>query len=316
MTDPRLSFAVVREDPLVELTELRALGIASPRVLTIASGGCTALAIQHAFPDASLLLVDPNPAQHARVEAKVRALADRAPLSRFNVDDDDPAGLCAGGRFEALFRQLRNFLLEFVTDRSTLDAATRGDDTARSAMLASAYWPVAFDLFFSDSMLVATFGPAAVQHGVPGSYPRYFQRAVEEMLEFLGPARNPFLHHLLLGHYREHARPFYLRQTRPPPARFEHLVGRIDDVADFGTFDLLHLSNVLDWAEPAEVSRVASRIAEEMRPGAVLTLRQLNNPRRLETRFPGVHFDLDRCERVAASETSNFYNRVLVGTKS
>ncbi len=316
MRDPRLSFAVVREDPLVELAELRRLGKEDPAVLCVASGGCTALALHHEFPRARLRLVDPNPAQHAHVEAKVRALVDRAPLSRFNVGSDDPEGLSENGRFEALFRQFRSFLREFVAPRDTIEAAAGGDASARGQLTAGSYWPVAFDLFFSDSMLVATFGPAAVQHGAPGSYPRYFQAAVEDLLETLGPERNPFLSHLLTGRYRDRARPLYLRRTDPPRCRFDHLLGTLDNVDDYGAFDLVHLSNVLDWTPPAEVGRLAARIAGELRPGAVVTIRQLNNDRRVEDEFSGVAFEPGRAELLAAAETSGFYNRVLVGVKA
>ncbi len=316
MRDPRLSFAVVREDPLVELAELQRLGRENPAVMCVASGGCTALAIQHELPGARVRLVDPNPAQHAHVEAKVRALFDRAPLARFNVGSDDPDGLSENGRFEALFRQLRSFIREFVAPRDTLEAAAAGDAHARRQLTTAPYWPVAFDLFFSDSMLVATFGPAAVQHGTPGSYARYFQEAVEDLLENLGPERNPFLAQLLTGRYRERARPLFLRRTDPPRCRFEHVLGTLDEVDDYGTFDLVHLSNVFDWTPPTDVNRLAARIAEQLRPGAVVTIRQLNNERRVEDEFPGVAFEPGRAELLAAAETSGFYNRVLVGVKA
>lgn len=315
MFDPRLKFAVVREDPLVELGELFRLGKPDPSVLLVGSGGCTALAVQVAFPGARVLLVDPNPLQHALVEEKVRALADRVPLSRFNVENDEPEGLSERGNFEALFRQLRGFLREFVAPRAVIEAAVAGSAEHRAQLLDAPYWPVAFDLFFSDAMLVTTFGPAAVQHAEPGSYPRYFQRAVEAMLSELGPARNPFLHHLLLGAYGDRARPHFLRTTAPPRFSFQHLLGTLDEVADFGAYDLVHLSNVFDWCAPDGVRSLARRVAAELRPGAVVTVRQLNNRRPVEAAFPGVHFDLQRAELLAAAEMSFFYERVLVGEK-
>ena len=87
-----LQFAVVREDPAVE----RAVMADRPveRALLIASGGCTALALQCWWPEASFTLVDPNPAQLALVQRKVRALQAGAPLRERNVASDDPGGSC------------------------------------------------------------------------------------------------------------------------------------------------------------------------------------------------------------------------------
>lgn len=306
--DPALQFAVVREDPRVELDALAAAR--APRVLLIGSAGCTALALHHERPDATVTLLDPNPAQHAHVEAKVRALVDGAPLAAFNVGDDDPAGLSERGNFEALFRQLRSFLHEFVAPRAVVDAAAQGDNAALTRLVGSPYWPVAFELFFSDALLVAMFGPAAVQHAAPGSYPAYFRRVYESMLEAPGAGRNPFVQHLLRGRYDDDARPLYLQRPWSRAPRFDHRAGMLDDVDDFGVFDLVHLSNVFDWSDPAAVARLSARIAGELRPGARVTLRQLNNAVPVEAGFPGLTFT------TARYESSHFYNRVLTGVKA
>lgn len=308
--DPALQFAVVREDPRVELDALAACPARAPRVLLIGSAGCTALALHQERPDAAITLLDPNPAQHAHVEAKVRALVDRAPLATFNVGDDDPAGLSERGNFEALFRQLRGFLHEFVAPRGAVDAAAQGDRAAMAKLLASAYWPVAFELFFSDALLVAMFGPAAIQHAVPGSYPTYFRRVYTSMLGAPGARRNPFVQHLLRGCYDDDARPVYLQRPSSRAPRFEHRVGTLDDVDDFGVFDLVHLSNVFDWSDAETVRRLSGRVGRELRPGARVTLRQLNNEAPVESAFPGLTF-----ERRDA-EASHFYNRVLTGVKA
>lgn len=308
--DPALQFAVVREDPRVELDALAGCRAPAPRVLLIGSAGCTALALHQERPDAAVTLLDPNPAQHAHVEHKVRALVDRAPLATFNVGDDDPAGLSERGNFEALFRQLRGFLHEFVAPRAVVDAAARGDDAAVAKLLASAYWPVAFDLYFSDALLVAMFGPAAIQHAIPGSYPAYFRRVYASMLGAADAPRNPFVQHLLRGCYDDDARPLYLQRPLSRAPRFEHRLGTLDDVDDFGVYDLVHLSNVFDWSHPRAVVGLSARIARELLPGARVTLRQLNNEAPVESAFPGVTF-----ERRDA-EASHFYNRVLTGVKA
>lgn len=285
----RLQFAVVREDPAVELAALA--GSQAPRVLLVASGGCTALALQARFPDATFTLVDPNPAQHAHVAAKADAWA-RGDLAALNVGTDDPAGLNERGNFEALFRQVRRFLAEFVAD------------APHPGMVASPWWPVAFELFFSDAMLRAMFGPAAVQHAAPGSYVRYFRAVYERML---AAPPSPFSAHVLRGRYDEDALPDYLRHA-PVPTRFVPLLGTLQHVPDFGEYDLVHLSNVLDWTEPEAADALTTRVARELRPGAAVTVRQLNNARPIP--LPGVDV------REVPDEGSFFYTRTLIGRKA
>ena len=111
MRDNPLQFAVVREDALVEVEVLRRHPCR--RVLLIASGGCSALTLQSVLPELEITLLDPNAAQLDLVRAKLDALdalraGDR--LARFNVENDDPSGLCECGNFESLFRSLRTFL--------------------------------------------------------------------------------------------------------------------------------------------------------------------------------------------------------------
>ena len=263
-------------------------------------------------PDARLTLLDPNPAQHTLIEAKVRARVDRAPPATFNVGDDDRSGLSECGNFEGLFRQLRGFLHEFVAPRDVVQAAASGAAEAQLQLTTSPYWPVAFELFFSNAMLTTMFGPAAVQHATPGSYPRYFQRAFEALLRSDDAASNPFVQHLFCGCFYDNALPLYLRTPLVGVPRFEHLIATLDAVVDFGVYDLVHLSNVLDWTDPPEVQRLAGRIAAELRPGASITLRQLNNDMPLEPHFPG--FTL--VPPPGNYEASGFYKRVLIGVKT
>lgn len=284
-----LKFAVVREDPLIEAAVLP--DKSAPSVLLVASGGCTALALQALRPDARFTLVDPNPAQLAHVRRKVESLG--RPV--FNVGDDDRNGLSECGQFESLFRSLRSFLAEFVGPRP--DPAHR-------------YWPVAFELFFSDAMLVAMFGPDAVQHAAPGSYPQHFRAAVERALG----TDNPFLDHILHGCYRN-ALPAFLTLPHPPAWNFDYRLGMLEELPSFAEYDLVHLSNVPDWIPRERVTRLARRVAAELRPGARLTIRQLNNRVPIEADFPGVVFDDVLGDKLLARDRSLFYDRILVGEK-
>ena len=310
----RLKFAVVREDPelelaLIERTKARA-------VLTVASGGCTLLTLAKRHPGLELVGFDFNPCQLVHVRQKAECLG-RVPPERFNVGSTDPEGLNQRGEFEGLFRTLRHFIAEFVAPGSELTAffepATSA--TERRALLArwlgSHYWPVAFQLAFSDPFLHAMFGPAATQHAEPGSYPGYFQSVFERGLQREDAARNPFLQHVLLGAYRAEDMPEYLRAEQPLPLTL--VEGSLPDVIGLERFDVISLSNIFDWSDDALVASWAGLLSQEARPGCAILFRQLNNRRDLRRFFePAFQFDDALGAELLARDRSLFYERIEV----
>ena len=114
-------------------------------------------------------------------------------MERFEIDElfksraglDEWQALSQGGNFEALFRGLRRILEEMVAAPPEWEAVLTDASLSVEPLIGHKYWAVAFDLFFHDAMLLAMFGPHAVQHAEPGSYPRYFQRVFEAGLQRL-----------------------------------------------------------------------------------------------------------------------------------
>jgi len=310
-----LQFAVVREDPRVEalLIEERRCR----RVMVVGSGGCTALALRGWYPELEVVVVEPNPAQRAHLDRKLAALAALRPEA-FNVGCAAPDGLSECGNFERLFRVFRAVLDEFV-----LPAAARAERLAAAASWddvgAHPYWPVAFALAFADPMLRTMFGPAAVQHALPGSYPAYFRARVEVGLAAADRATNPWLHHLLLGQYLPDpaAWPPFLRRPPRDLRPFPVVASTLQDVPSFAGFDLVQLSNVLDWMTDADCRRLIARLGGELRPGAAVLWRQLNDPRPLRDDFASAFaFDATRDARLLAAERSLFYDQVHAGIRA
>lgn len=317
-----LQFAVVREDPRIELEAMADREVR--RVLLIASGGCTALALQAAWPEAEFDLVDPNPAQLQLVRDKVAALEacagplDAATARRFNVGVAGRDGLSQGGNFESLFRSLRGFLHEFVAEPGEIEACLlegAGRAASVSALLAHRYWPVAFELHLGDALLEEMFGPSATQHAAPGSYPGYFRQRLEDGLRAEDAPINPYLHHIFLGAYRPEALPLGL-QKPVQKYRFRYLESCLDAAPELEAYDLVGLSNIMDWMSPEECKPMLQRLCAEMRPGTRILWRQLNNRRdRCSWFAPRFVFDPARDRRLAAAERSLFYESVHLGTK-
>ena len=321
MPDNKVQFAVVREDPMVE-AELVRLTKAS-NVLLIASGGCTALTLQSLFPDLHITLVDFNPAQLERVREKISALRDvdaATRCRRFNIGTSDPSGFNQSGNFESLFRGLREFIFDLVADEAEIRRLF--EEKGRLArvseiLFSSKYWSVAFDLYFSDSLLNAMFGPDATQHAEAGSYPRYFQTLFERGLTSAKAFDNYFLHHVFLGYYlqRPASLPYYLLAPATD-YRFQMVAGTLDQVPELQRFDLISLSNIMDWMPLTEIAALIGHLQNGMKPGASVLYRQLNNDTDLSTDF-GDTFEFNRALGVRFQETerSLFYSSVHVGKK-
>ena len=321
MRNNDVQFAVVREDPMVEAELVRLTK--AKNVLLIASGGCTALTLQALFPDLHITLVDFNPAQLEQVREKMRALRDGDTATRhrrFNIQTSDPEGLNQNGNFESLFRGLREFIFDLVADAAEIRALFEEEGQlakVSEVLFSSKYWSVAFDLYFSDSLLNAMFGQDATQHAEAGSYPRYFQTLFEKGLTALNAFDNYFLHHVFLGYYlqRPASLPYYLLSP-PTDYRFEMVEGTLDQVPELQRFDLISLSNIMDWMPLTEITSLISHLQNKMKPGATVLYRQLNNHTDLSTDF-GDAFEFNAALGVRFQETerSLFYSSVHAGKR-
>ena len=314
MRNNDVQFAVVREDPMVE-AELVRLTKAS-NVLLIASGGCTALTLQALFPDLQITLFDFNPAQLERVREKMCALRDidvATHYQKFNIGTSNPSGLNQNGNFESLFRGLREFIFSLVADAAEIRVLFEEKDRLAEVseiLFSNKYWSVAFDLYFSDTLLHTMFGPDATQHAGPGSYPRYFQMLFEKGLTSAAAFDNYFLHHVFLGYYlqRPSSLPYYLLSP-PTGYHFQMVKGTLDQVPELQRFDLISLSNIMDWMPLTEIAVLIKHLQNEMKPGASVLYRQLNNYNDLSVHF-GDSFEFNTAlgVRFQEAERSLFYS--------
>ncbi len=333
MNSNNIQFAVVREDPKIELEVIERAPLNIKDIYLVGSGGCTAFAIKRVYPEAHITLVDPNPAQIDLIQKKLRVLQESNPSQikrEFGVGIDNSKSLTGCGNFESLFRSFRYFIYEFVLDREgwhhLFSSEPQKIDLEKS-IFNSKYWSLAFELYFSNGLLLAMFGPDAIQHAIPNSYPKYFQGVIEKGLKNSGAKINYFLHHIFLGHYLEESLPIYLSDAlnmksshsanRSWAQDFEYNQTTANDGPHFGRFDLISLSNIFDWMESSEIKRLIKRVSLEMKSGAWIIYRQLNNSNDLRPEFgPSFMFDDDnRSEAHLKSDRSLFYSGIHIGRK-
>ena len=315
-----IKFAVVREDPLTEEKVIKKFGC--KRLLMIASGGCSALSLQGRFPDAHFALFDTNPKQIELVQSKLKSLKNFNSKSYkdFNIGVDSTQGLNSCGEFESLFRSFRHFIYEFILPPKDMKKIfLEHKDTASSLLqklTQHRYWGVAFDLFFSNSILVTMFGEDAVQHAPPHSYPGYFRGVLEAGLQDPDFQNNYFLHHILLGHYLQK------QSSWPPYLLNPNIKGDFSYINEpllninIESYDFIGLSNIFDWMNEATVKLHLEYIEANAQEGAVVVYRQLNNTKNyhLEKYGLAAHLDLER--NLIEKDRSLFYNRINIATKT
>src|SRR5262245_59993939 len=287
-----LAFALVREDPLLDLEVVTQAG-SDARVLMIASGGCTAALLATLPGVAHLHLVDPNPAQLALARLKLHLLADvpgvrRTLLGHSPLPSDErrrqlgntlaalglatdvfgPPELVAtlgpdhAGRYELLFARLREALRgaerELIALLQLRDPAEQAPRTAPGTHLGRAI-DTAYDDVLALPNLVRLFGEGATQNPVE-PFARHFARRTRAALATLPAADNPYLWLMLAGRTPASAPVPWL--TVPTPSRLPAVVftrGMMADVLatvkEADRYHVVHLSNILDWLTPAEARR-------------------------------------------------------------
>jgi S-adenosylmethionine-diacylglycerol 3-amino-3-carboxypropyl transferase len=346
-----VAFAQVREDPRVDEEVLRRAGPGA-RVMMVASGGCTAAWLATLPGVASLHLVDPNPAQlgltrlklrllancdpgeraallgHAAMEAKERRFRLGAEWRALDLPADvlGPADFVAAvgpdhaGRYERVFAALRE---QLAPHSQELFLTLRLDDTAaQSARVApDAPLGIALDRALDDAMahpnLVRLFGEGATRNPVE-PFSRHFARRIRHVMATLPANSNPFLWQMLLGSYPPNVAAPWLSAPVPPrmPA-IEYVHATMDDALSrsSGTFDFVHLSNILDWLSPESARTTLERARNALRPGGLVLVRQLNSSLDIPSLGPGFDWLRDDGDAMLAQDRSFFYRAIHAGRR-
>lgn len=321
-------FGIVREDPQWEHAFFPREGT----LLCIASAGDTALSLALERPTQRVEVVDINPRQLALVERKRAALAlgDDERKRKLNIGPSREA-LDADGAFEALFATFSGFFERFVFDRGALEKAMEQARRERRPLrdvvdldeniFRAPYWPVAFELAFSDPLLHAMFTSAATQHA-RDPYPVYFRGVVERGLRRDDAATNPWLHHLFFGHYLDVQAcwpPLFVEESHSVGPLKTHL-GTLSDVSDLSSVHGVSLSNIFDWMDAAAGEALLRDLGQRLPAGARLIIRQLNSDAPVRA-WLAPAFDVDSNEAIALQsafverDKSLFYERAIFATR-
>jgi S-adenosylmethionine-diacylglycerol 3-amino-3-carboxypropyl transferase len=229
------------------------------------------------------------------------------------------------GRYERLFVRLRQVLAPHESELHALLNLTDPDEQARrvqpGAPLGDAL-EVAYDDVLALPNLVRLFGEGATRNPVE-PFARHFLRRTRATLAALPAATNPYLWQMLRSRLPpgvslpwltrfESRNPFH-----HPPADYTWTQAFMADVlADTRPeYDLVHLSNILDWLSPAEATHTLELASRALRPGGVVLIRQLNSSLDIPALGPMFEWDRERCEDLHRRDRSFFYRHLYLGKK-
>ncbi len=309
----RVRYAIVREDPAVEVEVVQKFGASA--MLVVAGGGCTALTLSKRFPAMMITAFDSSAEQLAHLEAKGEA-AFRNEAAALNVGDDSPEGLNQRGAFDGMYRLVRRAIEEYVAKPADLATFFRREtknvirlDLCES-WIASPYWPIAFEMAFAPRLLGQLLGPTPSGHA---KWAEQIRKRFEDALRADGASSNPFLQHALLGKYLEP--PDYMGLPEVP--LFETIKGGLTDVPDLERFDVISLSGLLHGLDERTLRAWTSALSRACVPGAPLVYRQFASGKNMRSYLePWFSFDDDLGATFSAKDRGLFYDRVEVAFRS
>ncbi|HIG29527.1 MAG TPA: DUF3419 family protein [Verrucomicrobiales bacterium] len=346
-----VGFAQVREDPLLDLWVVNQLA-GEAHVIMIASGGCSAAILATSPKVTRLHMVDPNPAQLALSRLKLRLLATTNPATRIALLGHAPMptaerqkrlksewvalslpidalgtpafvariGPDHVGRYECVFDALRK---DLSSDAATLAALLQLHDPAEQQLRVAPSTKLgrrldeALDSVMALPNLVRLFGEKATKNPVE-SFSRHFARRLRCILAAIPADRNPYLWQMLKGCYPKDSVSPWLTEAKPNhmPKVTSSGSPMAEALAEAsGSFDLVLLSNILDWLSVKEARATLALAWEALRPGGLIFIRQLNSDLdipSLESKFTWL---TAQANDLHARDRSFFYRALHLGRK-
>ncbi len=345
-----VAFAQVREDPRIDRRLLEEIG-GRGRALMIASGGETA-AVLATLPIESLHLVDPNSAQIALTRVKLSMLGDTSTQERLKLlghctmdagdrrlelerrlselglaaDSLGPAALVAEmgpdfcARYEWVFARLRETLTpqqHLIRDLLSLSDTDQQAECVQAETELGQRLEQAFDEVMELSNLVKIFGSGATANpAMPFS--RHFLAQTRMALSRLRASDNPFLHQMFLGHFAGPLWDWLELPKQSDLCSLQFSNGMMSDVIATlpdASYDLIHLSNILDWVKPAEAEMLLNHVHRCLSPGGVVVIRQLNSTLDIPAVPSGLNWQRDLAQELHDQDRSFFYRELHVGSR-
>jgi S-adenosylmethionine-diacylglycerol 3-amino-3-carboxypropyl transferase len=196
--------------------------------------------------------------------------------------------------------------------------------------------------------LVALFGREATANPVE-EFSRHFGRRIRHVVATSLATNNPWLTQMLLGRFAGTGMATFesdrnQAEFRDSPARRDRLLppslvgcypwllapapARMPEIcfatttmqlmlesADSGAWDVIQLSNILDWLTPEQSAQLLEHANRALSPGGRLVIRQLNSSLCIPEAGQAIRWLPEEAARLHATDRSFFYRELHIGTK-
>jgi S-adenosylmethionine-diacylglycerol 3-amino-3-carboxypropyl transferase len=348
-----IAFSVVREDSLQDLEIIKRY-FPEERVsmLMVASGGCTAAQLAARAPLNDLTLVDPNAAQLALSQLKIQLLSlpvqrrleilgylPMNPIERktiiqgymqalhidldsfANIDGSITTGLDFAGRYEEVFEALRLHLAPYREQLESLFLLTDIEEQVYSVAPGSSLGDAldeALDVVMSQENLVSIFGEKATANRVQ-DFSRHFAERIRTYLAHHLASSSPWLANMLLGHFHNDVMfPWLTTLSSQPLPSIAYYHGYMNDALAYCTpcrYDVIHLSNIIDWLSPEEAEVTLNLAHRALKPGGVVIIRQLNSNLDIPQLGNQFEWNIKASKEFLNNDRSFFYRNFFIGFK-
>jgi S-adenosylmethionine-diacylglycerol 3-amino-3-carboxypropyl transferase len=354
----RADFSIIRYAQCWEDTDvlLEALAVhPGERCFSVASGGDNTLSLLTCNP-AEVVAVDLSPAQLYCVELKAtgfRVLEHPVLLELVGVRPSTrrldhyakvrpalsapcreywdanraalEAGLASAGKFEHYFALFRRWVLPLIHTRAQIRSlftprSLQGRREFYQAIWNNRRWRLLFHLFFSRTVMGHAGRDPAFFKYVEGRVAAPILRRAEHALIELDPARNPYLHWIVLGGFAD-ALPHVWRAENFSAIRenIDRLTLQVASVeaalarADASSIDRFNMSDIFEYVSEPTSESVFDAIARCGRSGGRVAYWNMLAPRRRPPRLAARLRPLDELgERLHAQATTFFYSAFFV----
>jgi S-adenosylmethionine-diacylglycerol 3-amino-3-carboxypropyl transferase len=309
-----VAFAQVREDALLDIEVVNQFAPKRAKVLMVASGGCTACALIPSCSIQELYIVDPNPYQIHLTQVKLHLL--EKPME----DRIEPLLYLEQGRYESLFAELRKELAPFADEIRELfdcDSITKQQELIS---LDTKLWKAiehAFDKVMALDNLIALFGTEATQNPAM-DFSRHFALRTRHVLTTQKANESPYLAQMLLGSfYNDVYYPWMTMRIKGIPKMIwaNERMQSVLEQAPTNFFDVIHLSNILDWLSEVEAQRTLQLVHKALKPHGVFILRQLNSHLDIEHLGSQFTYLTNEAKQLHEKDRSFFYRALYLCIK-
>jgi len=348
-----IAFSIVREDSEQDLAIIKHyFSEQKVSMAMVASGGCTAALLAAQAPLNDLTLVDPNPAQLALSKLKLQLLFlppkkrmeilgyipmkadERATIVNgyLHALDINPAlfgdieaitqnGIDNEGRYEKVFEALRAHLAPYQQELEALFSATSIDEQVKMLALECPLGKAldeAFDTIMAQDNLVVIFGEKATANRVQ-DFSRHFAQRVRTYIAHHRAFSSPWLAHMLLGRfYGDTVFPWLTTVQEHPLPSIEYYQGFMNDFlanTQPEQYEVIHLSNILDWLTPQEAKTILDLAYRALKPGGIVIIRQLNSNVDIPEIGSIFNWDTQTSQDFLDNDRSFFYRNFFIGCK-